>query len=147
MTNTAAATELLNQHLHALPHPDYGVINMLPFAHNSEQTRQMKHQVAQAIIDLLDTNGYLADTTREPVELSTVILRCKTCAAQLAEHTTDQQGTAAINAPQYIAAIAALNPACPHNPLTIDDHRQHMEQQVNAALDEGDYMTNPLCAP
>lgn len=135
MSSTAAATQLLTQHLHALPHPDYGIINMLPFAHNSEQTHQIKRQVAEAIISLLDSNGFLGDTTREPTTQSTVVLRCNTCAIQLAELTI-QDGTAAVNASQYLAAIAALNPACPHNTLTIDDHRRHMERQLHATFDE-----------
>lgn len=128
----AVAVGLLYTHLAALPHKEYGVINMLPFAHDSEQVRMIKRHVCEAIVNLLDNHNLLATDAAEPVVNHSVAVKCQTCATELVSLATDENGTAMVDARGFIAGLAATNPACQHGPLTIQDLRAHMEREFYA---------------
>lgn len=130
-----AATELLYQNIHALPDPEFGHINMLPFAHDSEQVRQLKRQFCAAITRLLNSNSLLASGVAEPPEpltRHTATVKCGSCANPIAEIATDDRGLAMVNAHMFIGGVAKLNPQCPHAPLSPDDIRRDIEQRFYA---------------
>lgn len=135
-----AVVQLLYENIHALPHPEYGTIDMLPFAYDSDQTRMVKRQFSEAIIELLHTNGWLRDSTApsEPVVNHAVSIRCHTCQNMLVDTMTDIAGNAAVNAQLFLGYLARLNPECPHKPVTPEDLRRHLEDEFRAAAEAED---------
>jgi len=130
----AAAEQLLYDNLASLPSSEYGPINLLPFAHDSEQTRLVKRQVCQSIVGLLETHGLLKDETPKSMIAAAVSVKCRACLSSLVETVTDEHGAAHVDARAFIAAMAGLNPECPHSVLTADDLRAHMEQEFVAQM-------------
>lgn len=129
-----AAITLLYDNLASLPSSEYGPINLLPFAHDSEQTRTVKRQVCEAIIGLLDDAGMLKQDAPEAVISHAVSIKCRSCASTIVETATDEFGAAGVDARAFIAAMASLNPDCPHAMLTAEDLRAHMEREFLAQM-------------
>lgn len=128
------AVELLYQHLGALPDPDFGAINLLPFAVDSEQTNGLKRKVCQAVVALFRNDGYPMDRDAVPVEPSrTVALNCRQCSTTLLSVQVGEHGIANLAAANMLTGLAALNRECPHNVLTPDDQRRLIEQAVLAS--------------
>lgn len=133
-TVRANAVALLDEQLPALPNSDGSTINMLPFAHDSPQVREIRHQVAEAIINVLANADLLRDEMpqHETVPSHAVAIRCNDCRNALLETRTDAEGNATVKGSRFITAISGLNPQCPHGPITLDDHRRTMEAAFKA---------------
>jgi hypothetical protein len=129
------AVALLYDNIAALPHEEYGVINFLPFTHDSEQVRTIKRHTCEAIVNLLAAHGHLKDVADEPEPLirRDVQMRCRQCAATLVFTATDETGIASVDPAMFISGLASLNPACPHDPITQDDMRREMETRFWAS--------------
>lgn len=132
-----AAISLLYDNIHALPHEEYGTMNFLPFAHDSEQVRTVKRHMCEAIISLLEDSGVM----KAPVMASAqsmaprvVNVTCRLCSGKLLMIPVGPDSVGVVAAGMFISRIAGLNPECPHKPITIDDHRRRMEQEF-AKLD------------
>lgn len=138
VTVNDAAIQLLYDNLATLPSKEYGTINMLPFAHDTETTRTVKRQVCEAIIELLDNNGYIKTHVPQPERLvqSVATVRCKACHETIIQLSTDPQGSANVVASLFISDIASRNVACPHGVVTSEDLRQHLEDQFRATMAE-----------
>jgi hypothetical protein len=138
-TRNSAAVALLYDNLAALPATDGGLINMLPFAHDSEQTREIKQMVAKAIINLLDTNGHIKhDQPKTQPSVQQVKLQCMACRTSMVETVTNEFGVANVDARLFIAGVAGLNPECPHAALTLDDMRRKMERELLKEAEEAE---------
>lgn len=130
------AIELLYSQLHALPDPEFGVINMLPFAQDSEQTNAIKRRVAKAICRVFESGGYLLTKDKPQGDPPrSVSIQCRSCGNVILSATIDaRSGVSAVPAATLITAIANMNVECPHKPLTLEDQRRKIEQ----ALQEGE---------
>ncbi|AAN01755.1 hypothetical protein PBI_CJW1_141 [Mycobacterium phage Cjw1] len=53
-----AAVDLIEQRLQALEHPAAGVLRLTMFSHVSDGIRKLKRQLAEALVLLLENNGY-----------------------------------------------------------------------------------------
>lgn len=130
---------MLYDNIHGLPHDEYGVINFLPFAHDTETTRTVKRQLCEAIVGLLDRNGLMksvtSESSSEPVANTTVDVKCTTCGQPIVQLST-RDGISMVVARQFISSVASLNPECEsrHQVITMEDHRLYMESQF--ALEE-----------
>lgn len=144
MTEQALATErqealdLLVANIGAIPHPEYGVINLLPWAVESEQTDALKRQVCEAIVELLATNGLLRERSEAPSSqpARNVSLNCRLCSTPLLNVRVDDSGTANLPAATILSTMARMNPECPHSIVTPDDQRRKIEEAVRAANGE-----------
>ncbi len=137
MSNEAAIM-FLYENIHALPDPEYGTINFLPFAHDSEQVRMVRRQMSEAIVRLLDSNGFMAKAApaaKPPVRRNANV-KCHACGALLVGARVGDDGVGRVDARAFISGIARLNPECPHAPLTFEDHRRYMQQKAQEQLDE-----------
>lgn len=123
--------QLLTEHIASLPHPEYGTINVLPFSHDSEQVRLIKRHVCEAITDLLISHGKLKteNTGGSASASGAVPVKCRASGDVLVDLDV-HDGVAMVDAAGFIAAVSRLNPACPHNAITIDDHRLKMESDA-----------------
>lgn len=128
-----AAVDLLYDHLGSLPHPEYGVINLLPWAVNSDQTNTLKRQVCEAIIEVFRSAGYpmVKDVPIEPSR--DVKVHCRACSSELFTAAVNDDGVANVPAAAFIASLARLRPECPHGVTTFDDQRRAIEEAVLAA--------------
>lgn len=138
MSNEAAIA-LLYDNIHALPHEEYGVMNFLPFAHDSEQTRAVKRQMSEAIVGLFESHGMMTQPApASPVVSRDVAVKCRTCATELVSLVTDEYGVAMVDAPRFIAQLSGSNPECDHAELTLKDMRLKMEREFYAAQEQGE---------
>lgn len=137
MNSHEPAIVLLYNHLAALPHSDYGVINMLPFAHDSDQVRTIKRHVCEAIVGLLDQHGHLADADDSKAAVDTVSIVCSRCGNTLTVLGVSDGGSA-VDAAAFIAQLAGLNPQCPHAPLTLEDLRVSMQDRFYDEIGDDD---------
>lgn len=137
-TEHEAAVALLYESIHALPHPEYGVINFLPFAHDSEQTRTIKRHLCEAIVALLDGSGFIARDVApvEPLATHDVLVSCRVCGNELVQLNTNAEGVAGVHAQRFIQAVGRLNATCPHGVITADDMRRHMEREYAQAQED-----------
>lgn len=129
-----AAISLLYDNLAALPSKDYGVINMLPFAHDSESTRTVKRQVCEAIVELFNSHDLLKDDVpqaQRPLGFE-ITVKCVVCERDLFSMPTSSAGVSRVDAAQFIGTMASLNPECPHGVKTLDDLRRHLEDEFLA---------------
>jgi len=55
----AMAVEVLYNHLGSLPHPDHGNLRLVYFGHQSEGQKTITRTVAEAVVMLLASNGFL----------------------------------------------------------------------------------------
>lgn len=128
--STDAAVDLLFRHLGALPDPDFGVINMLPWAQESKETNAIKRKVCQAIVRVFTNGGYPMDlevqADREPPRIAS--LRCSSCDTHLFDAAIDKSGKGGVPAQMLIGTLAGMDPQCPHNTFTLDDHRRKLEE-------------------
>lgn len=131
------AVQLLYTNLGSLPSTEYGVMNLLPFAEDTEQALSYKRHVCECIIELLDTHGHLQHEAPQAQPAGhAVALRCLACRSPLVETIADENGFANVDAPLFIAGISGLNPDCPHQAITMDDHRRNMEREFAAQMPE-----------
>lgn len=127
------AVQLLYQHLAALPDPECGHINLLPFAQDSAAVNAVKRRVCEAIIRVFEDGGYpLSRERNDEVAMPRLItIRCRSCDAVLLTAPIDKTtGVSSLPAGNVISALAKMNPACPHETLTLDDHRRRIEEAL-----------------
>lgn len=139
MPNDEAAVQLLYDNIHSLPGED-GPINMLPFAHDSEQVRSVKRMVCEAIVGLLASAGHLQTVAPiEPLTTHDAVVQCVACNHELVCLPTNENGVGRVNAAMFISSISRLNVQCPHGVTTVDDMRLHMQREFDLAMaeDEG----------
>lgn len=131
-----AAIALLTENIHALPHPKYGVMNFLPFSHDSEEVRMVKREMCEAIVGLLDSNGLIRDEAPEvkPPQRLAVSVKCRVCNGLLFTSDVDEGGVGRVDARMFISMIANLNPECEHKSLTFEDHRRFMVSKAEEQL-------------
>lgn len=127
------AIDLIYANLGALPHPDYGVINLLPFAVESDQTNELKRQVCEGIVRVLADAGFdMGRQERAPAEPTRNLeVKCRLCSTTLANFNVSD-GVANVPAATLIAALSKLHPECPHAVMTADDQRRAIEEAVLA---------------
>lgn len=134
-----AAVDLLNQHIHALPHDEYVSINILPFAHDSDAVRDLKRHVCEAIVNLLAGHGYLKTSDDgelpPPPPMSEVKIQCRACGKSLVDVVV-AGGQTAVDAAMFISGVSSVNPQCPHQILTLDDMRLHIQAEFDKAMAE-----------
>lgn len=133
------AVDLLVRHLGALPHPEYGVINLLPWSVDSDQTNALKVQICEAIVNVFADAGYPMGRQPEAVvkPLREVAVNCRLCSTPLMVAMTDENGVANVPAATMISSLAKRSPECPHNVLTADDQRRAIEQAVVDSMKRG----------
>lgn len=129
---TREAVELLEQKISSLPDPEFGVINLLPFAVDSPETNGLRHRVCEAIVDVLNEAGLLKDRDQAPTPMESVTLTCRQCSTTLMTVAVFG-GVANVPAASMISQLAKLHPECPHKLYTPDDQRQAIQQAVLAA--------------
>lgn len=128
-----AAVNLLVDNISALPHDEYGIINLLPFAHDSDAVRLVKRHFCEAIVNLLASHGHMSDNDDAEAVPGTVVvdLKCRDCGTTFTQVPVDD-GVAMLNASMFITQTSQLNTQCPHTPTTLEDMRAHMERQFYA---------------
>lgn len=127
------AVQLLYQHIDRLPHEEYGVINYLPFQHDSEQIRQLKRHVCEAVINLLSSHGCLNTALPEDPPAQEIRILCRN-GGDLITRLAVKDGVALVNARNFIETMAGTNPECPHGTMTLDDMRNHMQHQLDIEM-------------
>lgn len=137
VTEHAEAVQLLYDNLGALPHEEYGHINIMPFAHDSDQVSALKRQVAEGIVHVLSNAGLLRNRDAPPStdSLLDVHVQCRMCSSHLFSVIADD-GVANVPAASLISSVARLGPDCPHKVVTIDDQRRLIEGAVLASQGE-----------
>lgn len=102
------AAELINDNIQALPHPDSGVLRLTMFSHQSETARKYKRQISEALVLLLENNGYhVCNGLSEAVALLELAGYTVTAA-----ESSEDEPTAAVDAP----SLADLEPSAEHHP-------------------------------
>lgn len=128
------AVDAIYASLGALPDPDYGVINLLPWAHESDETNAVKRRVCEGIVRVFENAGYSFDRERDESEPSrNISILCRSCGKLLLRTNVDNRGIANVPGVTIISGMAAISDQCPHTPVTIDDQRRLIEQAVLAA--------------
>jgi len=59
------AVEVLYNNLGSLPHPDHGNLRLVYFGHQSEGQKTITRNVAEAVVMLLESNGFLVSNGLE----------------------------------------------------------------------------------
>ena len=123
------AAELLYRHLGGLPDPDFGTINLLPFAQDSEETNAVKRRVCEAIVQVFENGGY-SMTRREPDSAPprALHMKCRSCDTTLLTARVDKTGAASVPGTHTISSIARMTPECPHRLVTLEDQRRRIEE-------------------
>ena len=126
------AIDLLYSQLGALPDPEFGVINLLPWAQESDDTNAIKRRVCEAIIRVFENGGYSLTKEKLPGPPSrSVQIRCRSCSKLLFSAAVDSTtGVSAVPASLTLSALAQLSPECPHDTVTLEDQRRRIEQAV-----------------
>ena len=124
------AVELLYRHLGGLPDPDYGTINLLPFAQDSDEVNAVKRRVCEAIVRVFEDGGYSLSRGADAAPPRQMRVQCRECGSLLVSAAASDKGMAPVPGFHTIASIARLNPQCPHKPLTLDDQRRRIEQAL-----------------
>lgn len=118
---------LIGDNLAALPHPDGGIRTVAGFAAGGlmpevlrDQMRQQALEVGQAVVQLIESNGWTitragtqaaAPTVAEP---GSVRLHCRHCDAVLLTVSLAHGPRAVTDGAALIRAISALRAECPH---------------------------------
>lgn len=129
--------DVLYESLGALPSEKFGVINLLPWAVESDQTNELKREVAECIAAVLREHGFIAnpdDTTRQPAPAQ-VNLNCRMCSKTLTTVSADN-GIVNLPAASFITDIARMRPECPHETISMDDQRRAIQEAVIASMSE-----------
>lgn len=130
------ATQLLYQHIDRLPHEEVGVINYLPFQHDSEQIRTLKRQTCEAIVNLLASHGCLAvEAPQQMTATQEVKVVCRQAGDPIVRLMV-KDGVAVVNARNFIETVANTNPECPHAAMTLDDMRLKMQADMEREIAE-----------
>lgn len=125
------AAELLYRSLGALSTPEFGVINLMPFAQDTPETNAFKRAICNAVVRLYRDHGYKMDKD-DVAAVKTVsrdiTLACRSCSSPLLHTHVDGNGVANVPAATVISSMGSLNHECPHNPVTPADHRRKIEE-------------------
>lgn len=129
---TDEAVDLLEKQIASLPDDEFGVINLLPFAVDSDETNALRRRVCQAIVRVFRDQGYPMDRNVTATEERSVTVNCRQCGTTLLSAPVTK-GVANVPAAAMISGMAKLHSECPHRTYTADDQRQAIEQAVLAA--------------
>ena len=131
MSNKQAVIDTLYANLGAIPHEQYGHINLLPWAVDSDETNALKRQVCEGLANLLADAGHLKTGESVPAEPSRdVKLNCRSCSTTLLSAHVNEAGVANVPAATVISAVSKMNVNCPHSRVTADDQRRLIEEAV-----------------
>jgi hypothetical protein len=121
--------------LGAIPDPDHGHINMVPFAVESDGTNALKRKIATGIVKSLADQGYsMALKQAAPSPDRRIRVVCRSCGNPLIAGVTDHTGAVSVAAPALLSSLSKMSLECPHKALTPEDHRRYL-QEVAAATE------------
>lgn len=111
-STTEAVTKLLATHLGQLQHPNGATLTFLPAT--SPHAEQLMTLYAEAITDLLHTNGLLANQTPTNTSPPPATVTCRRCNTTLTVTKPNLDGTT------WLQQLKQLDTTCPHQPLTTE---------------------------
>lgn len=126
-------TDILYNNLGAVPHDEFGVVNLFPFMAEDETTNALKRAVAHGLAGVLESAGVLAQPQSDEPPSRSIRIQCRMCSKDLFTTAVSHSGVANVPAANVISVLARLRPECPHEPFTADDHRRLIEQAVQEA--------------
>lgn len=118
--------ELIAKNLASLPHPDGTARQMPGFSSHllpeplQQQVVQSAKDIGEAIINLLELNGYTVATAADlaapaPTEPPQVAnIHCTLCDKKLFSLNLTNPAHSLTNGRTFLEAVAALSPECPH---------------------------------
>lgn len=120
--------ELIANNLVALPHPD-GTPRVLPGFSTQllpetlhEQVGKTAKDIGDAIVNLLEINGYRITNEPEPAQTSTPALadsianlHCNSCDTRLMQLNISNPSKVLTSGRMFIQGISSRNPECPHD--------------------------------
>ena len=128
MSDTQAVADHIFGILGAVPHPTYGTMALMPFAVDTDESNQLKRDVASGIATSLDSAGLLS-SGEAPTPTRSIRVLCRSCGTILFSGTTDLDGGGlTVAAPALLTALAGRRAECPHDAYTPDDLRRHIEE-------------------
>ena len=127
LSDVQAAAAHIEGILGAVPHPTFGSICLMPFAVDTDETNQLKKDVASGIATSLDSAGLLS-SGEAPTPTRSVRVLCRSCGTMLFSATTDHDGGIGVAAPALLTALAGRRAECPHDAFTPHDLRRHVEE-------------------
>jgi len=131
LTDLTPAIDYVTSILGAIPHETYGVVNVLPFATESEQSNQLKRECAEGLVKSMDSQGFIVDPDNKTPEISRQIrVLCRSCGTVLFSGITDHNGGITVAAPALLSTLARLRAECPHSAFTPEDQRAFIENAV-----------------
>lgn len=133
MSENQEVVDFLYSILGAVPDPEFGVINILPFAAEDEQTNALKRRVASGIATALADAGHLSRPQAEGPPQRSIRLQCRACSALLLTTVADHSGVANVAAANVIQALGSLKHECPHPVRTLEDQRRLIQEAVEEA--------------
>lgn len=135
-TESDPAVELLNEHIAALPDPDMGYLNFVPFLQDTDLAKALKLKMSKAIVRVFRDNGYPMDkdAVEAPPAISRdIVIQCRLCSKVLLRTHVNEDGTASVPAAAIIASFSRLETECPHDEVTPQMQRRRIEAAVMAA--------------
>ncbi len=119
--------------LGAIPDPDHGYINMVPFAVESDGTNTLKRKIATGIVKAFADQGLpMQFNAAQPEASRRIRVVCRSCGNPLIQGMTDHTGAVTVAAPALLSSLSKMSLECPHKSMTPDDHRRYL-QEVAAA--------------
>lgn len=117
--------ELIATNLAALPHPDGTPRQMPGFSSQllpeplQQQVAQSAKDIGEAIINLLELNGYTVGTGTPTVEASpeppqVANIHCTLCDKKLFSLNLTNPTHSLTNGRTFLEAVSSLSPECPH---------------------------------
>ncbi|WPH57833.1 hypothetical protein [Mycobacterium phage WXIN] len=122
--------DILYSNLGAVPHDEFGVVNLFPFMVEDEATNALKRAVAQGLSSVLESAGVLSQPQSNEPPARAIQIQCRSCSTTLFTTSVSHGGTANVPAANVISALSRLRTECPHKEYTADDHRRLIEQAL-----------------
>lgn len=130
-TSLSDPVQILYDNLGALPDDEFGTITLLPFSVEGDEVNAIKRKVAESIVKVFTNAGYAMTLGGEHATPNRQItVACRSCSQPLIVTTVDDSGHAAVPAAVIINGLSQRSPECPHDVLTLDDHRRLIEEAV-----------------
>lgn len=136
MSDLAPVIELLAENLHQLHTSDGEVLNFVPLQHDSDMAKQLRRNLAEGIVLLLEQHGHIHHPAPagEPGGPAIVRLACGQCSGELI--TVNLGGP--LNGRMIIQHMAQRDPECgtQHAVLTPDQIRQRIQERMSAEVED-----------